>query len=105
MRIAVLALSLALAPSAWAATIDGPNTLGCRDIEVHRRIGRAAGARDRQGIEAIVNAAMRSGVCSPLPVGLKVRIEENSFPYACVTKFGTAGPCLWIMQREVDVKE
>ena len=105
MRIALPALFLLSASSAWGATIDGKLTMGCRDLDVHKRIGRAAGAGDREAVIKLIDGALASGACSKLPVGLKVRIEENSFPYACVAKFGSAEPCLWIMQREVDVKE
>lgn len=103
MRAAfALILSAVLASAAAAATIEGKYPMACRTLEAHRRIDKAAGAGDREGVEAIVKQQLIRGECWAVEAGLKVRIEENSFPYACVTKFGTAGPCVWHPQREVN---
>ena len=103
MRTALaVILSAFLIDASAAATIEGKYAMACRTLEAHQRIDKAAGAGDRDGVTAIIKQLLARGECWSVEPGLKVRIEENSFPYACVAKFGTAGPCVWHPQREVN---
>lgn len=106
MTRALIAILLVLAPlPSLAAVIEGDLALACRDLELQRRIDRIAGSGDKEAVGALLKLALASRQCFPLPAGLRVRIEENSFPYACVVKFGTIGACSWVRQRHVNPKE
>lgn len=104
MRIALLVFLVA--PTAvHAAYIEGDTGLACYELEYQRRIDRALGSGDTEAGKLLINEGLRTRQCAALPEGLRVRIEENSFPYACVVKFGTVGRCLWVRQRNVNPRE
>lgn len=105
MRLALLALALCAVSPASAAYIEGELGLGCSDLEYQRRIDRAAGAGDKQAASALVGRALAGGQCVALKDGARVRIERNSYPYACVTPFGSADECLWVLQRYVNPRQ
>lgn len=103
MRIALLAAALALAPNlAQAAFIEGDDAFACYDLAYQKRVDSYAGAGDQAAAVKAINDGLASSACAALPAGLRVRIEDNSFPYACVAKFGTTGRCLWVRQRNVN---
>lgn len=102
----ILLLPFLIIPSlAQAAYIEGDTGFACYDMEYQHRVDRMIAAGDRDAAKAVIDNGLRSGECAALPAGLRVRIEQNSFPYACVAKFGTAARCLWVRQRNVNPKE
>ena len=103
-RTILLAAALLCSTSAWAVSIEGDDAFACYDLSYQRRIDTVAGSGDKEAVVKLVQLGLDTRKCAALPAGLKVRIEENSFPYACVAKLGNTGPCLWVRQRNVNVK-
>ncbi|GEP11761.1 hypothetical protein [Methylobacterium gnaphalii] len=103
LKLAVVIPLCLLALPARAAFIEGKLAFACEDLKVQRRLDDMVD--DKEAQTKLIQRGLDTGQCSVLPEGLKVRIEENSWPYACVRKIGSIDACVWVRQRNVNVRE